>query len=98
MKAPLDDQIDQALYGLPVWTPPDDFTRRVLPRAVIPDVRPDAPGAWFWVGATLQGATAAIVAYVGSAIVSGGATLIVLSAASVVEDYVEVVRSLFSRI
>jgi hypothetical protein len=84
----LDDRIDNALSELPVWEPPAHFARRVAMAAQwerrLVTVR---PRGLFWIGAAFQGAAVALVAYVGSSVISSVASSLVLTLGMVLEDY-----------
>jgi hypothetical protein len=56
------------------------------------------PPMLFWIRVTLQGAAAALVAYVGGSMIAMGAPSLAEVAGAAVEDYGAVLRSLFSRI
>ena len=85
----LDDQIDNALSDLPVWEPPAHFARRVA-MAVQSERRPVTVRSYglFWVGAAFQGAAVALVAHVGSSVISSAATSLALTLGMLLENYV----------
>jgi hypothetical protein len=68
---PIDDQIDDALGRLPVWTPPPAFTRRVTSRALSASLERPAVESRMraWLRVAVQGACAAGIAYVASGLV-----------------------------
>ena len=84
----LDDRIDKALSELPVWKPPAHFARRAV-MAVQWERRPATmrPQGLFWIGAAFQGAAIALVAYVGSSVISAAATSLALTLGMVLENY-----------
>jgi hypothetical protein len=84
----MDDQIEKALSELPVWQPPAHFARRVAMAAQW-ERRPVTlrPHGLFWIGAAFQGVTVALVAYVGSSVISSAATSLVLTLGMVLESY-----------
>jgi hypothetical protein len=92
----LDDQIDNALSDLPAWEPPAYFARRVA-IAVLSERRtvPVRPHGMFWLGAAVQGAAVALVAYVGSSVISSAATSLILKLGMLLEAYAYS-RSLFT--
>jgi hypothetical protein len=59
-----DDPIDEALRGLPVWTPPSGFARRVAIRGVEHIQAPPAPTRSAW--PTLQAVTRGTLAGIGT--------------------------------
>lgn len=84
----LEDQIDEALSELPRWTPPPHFARRVAMAAQWPH-RPVRVRSHplFWIGAALQGAAVALVAYVGSSVISSAAIALALTLGTMLQSY-----------
>jgi hypothetical protein len=87
-----DDQLDEALRRMPAWIPPACFAKRVASRVATRDRSVDLmPHMRFWISATLQGTLAAAIGYLGSTIVSWGATSVSAAARVAVDEYLHVV-------
>jgi hypothetical protein len=92
----LDDQIDKGLSDLPAWEPPAHFARRVV--VAVQWQRPSVavrPDGLFWVCTVVQGAAVALVAYVGSSVISSAAASLVVTVGALLENYARSM-SLFS--
>ena len=94
-----DERIDAALRSLPVWVPPPRFAQDAASRAGS-QVSPAAarPPALFWMRASLEGAAAGVMAYIGSSAVLWASALILTGGPALLQNYVDVLRNLFSRI
>ena len=84
----LDDQIEKTLSELPAWKPPAHFAKRVALAAQW-ERRPVTvhPHGLFWIGAACQGAAVALVAYVGSLVISSAASSFVLTLGMLLANY-----------
>jgi len=84
----LDDHVDKALADLPAWEPPAGFARRVAAAAQWEHRSVTLrPRGLFWVSAALQGVVLALVAYVGSSVISSAATSFALTLGMVLGGY-----------
>src|SRR5687768_2683427 len=90
----LHDQIDEAVRRLPEWVPPRHFASRTAALIDIHTVRMAArPRPLFWLVAAVEGAAAAVMAFVGSAVAAIAAGRVSSAAGAAVDEYVRIAAS-----